>query len=412
MKKTILPVCAALLLTAGLVSCGNGGNDKPNAKTVALSVWVPQEQKEWAEERIAAFKANYPDTNYNISVSACPEGDVQTQIKNDPTSAADVFFFAGDHLGPLVEGDYLYEFPSTFKDALANEIDERILSSAIVDGALYGIPYTPNSYFLYYNGDKVTAEEAKDLDSILEKGQFVMDVPNGWYQTAFWYGTGVRFFGPDGTDPTEANLNSEEGKLAAKALRDYVVGQPNFVSGDEAKVKSEFTPDSDIVAVIGGSWISETLLATFGQSLKTAVLPTFTAGGQKYNMTATGDYKKCGVAKYTDAPVDALNLAVWLTDSTSMLQKLERFNEAPVLNSLATNELLTSNDVAMTLLAQTNNPDLVVRQPSISQMSNWWNAATEYGNALIEARTAETEFTDAQCEEWAETLQSNLLATI
>lgn len=417
MKKTILPVCAALLLTAGLVSCG-GGNEGTNAsqattnkggKKISLTVWVPTEQVSWAEERIEAFKAAYPTNSYNITVTACAEGDAKANILKDPTASADVFFFAGDHLGELVTGNYLYEFPSTFIDALKTEIESSVLSSAMVDGKLYGIPYTPNSYFMYYNGSKVTADEAKDLDSLLSKGKVIFDIDNGWYQTAFWYGTGVRFFGENGNDPTTANLNSAEGKLAAKAIRDYVM-EDNFINGGDEEIKRDFKKDSDIVAVVGGSWLSADLTAALGNDLKATVLPTFTAGGTKYPLTATGDWKKCGISSYTTEPTEAVNLALWLTNSDSMLQKFNRFNETPILKSLSNNEDILANDISAALMKQTNTN--CVLQPTISQMGNWWDAATAYANALLDARNNGTEFADSQCEEWAEKLQEDLLKTI
>ena len=426
MKKTILPVCAALLLTGGLVSCGsNGGATTQNSKPVSLSVWVSTEQMEWAKGRIEDFKAQYPNKRYNITVSACAEGDVQKAIKTDPTAAADVFFFAGDHLGPLVEGNYLYEFPEAYAEALGEDINQNVLQSAMVDGKLYGIPYTPNSYFLFYNADKVTAEDCKDLDTLLEKGKVMFEYTNGWYQTAFWYGTGVRFFGENGTDPTQATLNTPEGVKAAKAIRNYALSSDNFYNAGAGEV-SQFTADSDIVAMVNGAWCAADLTTQLGNSLRATTLPTFTVDGQKYPLTATGDWKKCGVAKYTYSPADALNLALFLTNADSMIEKLELFSEAPVLNSLANHEAVVSNEVANALMAQTNSN--CVLQPTITQMSNWWDAATGYANELIAAKALEYDaaldtdgdgvlgvterFTDAQCEEWAATLQENLLAAI
>lgn len=412
MKKTILPVCAALLLTAGLVSCGNetqATTTTGKGKKISLSVWVPTEQVSWAEGRIDEFKAANPDKNYNITVTACAEGDAKTNIKKDPNASADVFFYAGDHLGELEEGNFLYEFPSVFVDALKTEIEDSILSSAMVEGKLYGIPYTPNSYFMYYNGAKVTADDAKDLDSLLTKGKVLFDIDNGWYQTAFWYGTGVRFFGDEGTDPTKANLNSAEGKLAAKAIRDYIMND-NFVNGGDDEIESDFKKDSDIVAVIGGSWLSTKLISALGNDLKATILPTFTADGKKYPLMATGDWKKCGVSAYTTAPTDAMNLAIWLTNADSMLQKFNNFNETPVLKSLAENATVKENQISAALMEQTNTN--CVRQPSITQMGNWWDAATAFANDIITARNGNTEFTDAQCEEWAEKLQQDLLKTI
>lgn len=59
MKKTILPLCAALLVTAGLASCGRepsgSSATSKSTKPVTLSVWVPTEQVDWAKARIAKF---------------------------------------------------------------------------------------------------------------------------------------------------------------------------------------------------------------------------------------------------------------------------------------------------------------------------------------------------------------------
>ena len=77
---------------------------------MTLSVWVPTEQVDWAKARIAKFAEANSNTTYKISVTAVAEGDVYTKIKNDPTASADVFFYSGDHLGPLMDGGYLYAF--------------------------------------------------------------------------------------------------------------------------------------------------------------------------------------------------------------------------------------------------------------------------------------------------------------
>lgn len=421
MKKTILPLCAALLVTAGLVSCGGSSdNSSSNAttggtnKTVRLSVWVPTEQVEWAKARCDAFAAANPNKTYKFSVTAVAEGDVYTKIKGDPTAAADVFFFAGDHLGPLLDGDYLYAFSDAIADSLKTQIGEAAFNSGVSDGRLYGISYTPNSYFMYYDNQKVTAEDAKSLDTLLQKGKVIFDIDNGWYQTAFWYGTGVRFFGPDGKDPEQANLDSTEGKIAARAIRDYVMNE-NFINGGDDEIKAQFTPDSkdNIVAVIGGSWLSEGLITSFSNRLTATTLPTFTEGGNEYYLTATGDWKKCGISKYVtkDNAIEAQKLAVWLTNKDSALSKLQQFNEASTLTELAESDTVKENMVVRTLMEQTNGEHIVL-QPSISQMANWWDSATAYANAILAAKNSGKEFTNAECEKWAADLQTMLLQKI
>lgn len=415
MKKTILPLCGALLLSAGLVACG--GNNEDDTKKVNLSLWVPAEQVDWAEERIEAFKAEPSNASKEIKVdiSAVQEGDVQKNIKNEPEAAADVFFFAGDHLGVLNDSGYLYPFSDSVSNYVKETMSTGVYNSGMIGDKLYGIPYTPNTYFMYYDSSKITSDEAKDFDKILAKGKVIFDIDNGWYQTAFWYGTGVRFFGENGTDPTKANLDSEEGKIAAKAIRNYMFN-PNFINGGDTEIKSLFTKDNrdDIVAVVGGSWLSEGLISSFGEDLATATLPVFHYDGTEYYMYATGDWKKCGVSKYTNKPIEAQQLALWLTNKDSALSKFERFNEVPVLEELTSNEAIANNKIAKVVMEQSNGEHIVL-QPSINQMSNWWSAAEAFGNALKAAKgdpDLEAAFDDATCEEWAQKLQDDLLKTL
>jgi len=420
MKKTILPLCAALLVTAGLASCGT--TDQPTSsstsndskKTVSLSVWVPTEQVDWAKARIEKFKTANKNTSYKISVSAASEGEISENFKKDPTNAADVFFYAGDNLGPLMNGDYLYAFSDSIYQSLKGQIMETALNTGVVDGKLYGISYTPNSYFMYYDNSKITADDAKSLDKILSKGKVIFDIDNGYYQTAFWYGTGVRFFGPNGKDPTTANLNSPEGLVAAKAIRNYIMND-NFINGGDKEIKTQFTKDanSEVVAVIGGSWLSGDLLTTFGSSLSATTLPTFQVDGKQYYMTATGDWKKCGVSKFvsTSAAIEAQKLALWLTNKDSALEKFENFNEASTLQEVANLESVQSNLVVKALMDQTSGNNIVI-QPSISQMTNWWDAATAYATEILSAKKSSREFTDTQCEEWVEKLQTMLLTKV
>jgi hypothetical protein len=45
-------------------------------------------------------------------------------------------------------------------------------------------------------------------------------------------------------------------------------------------------------------------------------------------------------------------------------------------------------------------------------MSNWWKAAEKFGQEVIAAKDAGTPISDAECIEWANKLQSDLLKKI
>ena len=59
------------------------------------------------------------------------------------------------------------------------------------DGKIYGVPYTSNTYFMYYNKDKFSADDVKSLDTMLEKGKVAYPLSNSWYIPAFYLGAGM-----------------------------------------------------------------------------------------------------------------------------------------------------------------------------------------------------------------------------
>lgn len=97
------------------------------------------------------------------------------------------------------------------------------------------------------------------------------------------------------------------------------------------------------------------------------------------------------------AAIEAQKLALWLTNKEASLEKFEAFNEAPTLTEVATLPEVQNNMVIKALMEQTNGEHIVL-QPSISQMSNWWDAATAYATDILSAKSSSSEFTDEQCE--------------
>ena len=109
---------------------------------------------------------------------------------------ADVFTFADDQLNALAAAGAL----DPIKDA--DEIRERNLPSAVeaatVDDQLYAYPLTAdNGYFLYYNKQYISDEQAKKLDGILGAAAangkyFAMDWSSAWYVYSFFGNTGLQ----------------------------------------------------------------------------------------------------------------------------------------------------------------------------------------------------------------------------
>ena len=190
-KRNLLVLAGALLIGSGaLVGCGGGKTPtSQEKKKVDLKVWCANEDDEFMKATIEKFKAANPDTEYNFTVESVSEGDALTAVQKDLALTADVFHFAGDQLVTLQKNSALYEIPASFTNGLG--LSAGCLGSGQIDGKQYGIPFTPNTYFLYYDASVYTENDVKSVTDMLKvnvaekkagyKYNAAFDMGNSWY---------------------------------------------------------------------------------------------------------------------------------------------------------------------------------------------------------------------------------------
>ena len=122
--KKLIALLLACVMVLGLVACGNepaettaptAGNDTPETtapaaegpEAITLKVWAPQEDQvdanSWLPQVEAAFAAAHPEYVITWDNGVCAEGDAKTLITADPAAGADVYMYANDHLGGLIQ---------------------------------------------------------------------------------------------------------------------------------------------------------------------------------------------------------------------------------------------------------------------------------------------------------------------
>ena len=204
MKKKVL----SLLLVAAmglsmLVGCG-GGNDKPQggtenagnnggeAKEITLTVWAPDNQQELLKKQEADFAAKHPEVKINWVNAAVGEDTAKTEILKDVEAAADVFFYANDQVQELVNAGAIARLGGDIETMVKDTIAPAVVDTVTVKGALYGIPFTHNTFFMYYDKSLLTEEDIKSLDAIVAKEtadgvyNFNFDSAGGWKSGAWW----------------------------------------------------------------------------------------------------------------------------------------------------------------------------------------------------------------------------------
>ena len=154
-RKTKLIACTiATFSTIGFIGCGDGGCMGQD-DGIKLTVWVSEADRDFATQVANEFKASRPDKKYNIVIDIQGENDVSTRVLKDVENAADVYSCLNDQLSKLINGDALAQIAGDRLTRIkevnsADAIDSVTMQVGGKEG-VYGMPYTDNTFFLYYN---------------------------------------------------------------------------------------------------------------------------------------------------------------------------------------------------------------------------------------------------------------------
>lgn len=403
MKKIIALLMAVLMTVGMLAACSNtpvennppadetkGQVDTPETpdtpaekEKVTLKVWADQGELELIEKLCNEFAAVHTEKEYTFEYGAVGAVDGKTRYLEDPAAAADVFLFADDQLVDLVKADALYEVTRN-TDAIIAANTPGSIGAASYEGTLYGYPMTSdNGYFLYYDKSVFTEEDLATLDGILAAAnaagkQVHMDVSNGWYLASFFLGNGCKLTIEDGKQVID--FNNANGLAAAEAIRTFC-NNPAFVTGDDSVLAGGI---GDAIACgVSGTWMATAIQEKLGENYGCCKLPTFTCGDKQIQMGSFLGCKIYGVNSQTAYPVDAMELAEYLTAEAAQIERYKVLNYGPSnVNALA-DETIASNLALQALSAQS--------EFAVSQMvlGGFWTPAEAFGAELEAHSTAD-----------------------
>lgn len=389
MKRILAIVLSLVMIISIFAGCGALPSPSPSPTTggpttsgpkekVSLKIWGSQEDQAMLATMVESFKVANPDKDYDITFGVVSEADTKTKVLEDPAAAADVFAFASDQIKDLVSAGALYEITRN-KDKITSENMEGSVDAATVNGKLYAYPETAdNGYFMYYDKSVFSEEDVKSLDKMLDvansKGKKVfMDVSNGWYIASFFLGAGCTLtIGEDGKQ--KCDFNNERGVLAGEAIKEFTA-HPAFVTGDDAVLKGGI--GSTIAAGVSGTWNAEDIKSILGDNYAATKLPTFTLGDEQVQMGSFAGYKLVGVNSQTKAPVEAMNLAEWLTNEQNQILRFETRAMGPS-NIKAANSSAVQENAALAALAEQNQ--FASSQKDV--LGSFWAPAEAFGTAM------------------------------
>ena len=147
--------------TMALAACGGGSDSGASAGAdenvdVTVTVWGPQEDQsddngKWLQTQCEAFAAAHPEWTITFNYGVCSEGDAKTNIGTDPSAGADVYLFANDQIPDLLKAGGIAEFGGSTLEAIKANNSETTANTVTYDGSVYGVPFTGNTWFMYYD---------------------------------------------------------------------------------------------------------------------------------------------------------------------------------------------------------------------------------------------------------------------
>lgn len=364
-RKRNLWLPAFCLLTVALAGCQQANSDSSESEqpsdtgTVNLTVWSAEEDQELLSQIIEGFKEQY-DGEADFQITWEPQGESQctNALMGDLENGADVFAFADDQLSTLVAAGALE--PVENGEALQqSHLPEAVLAASVND-VLYAYPLTAdNGYFLYYNKQYISEEDAKSWDRMLEiaAGQnkkVFMDWSSGWYVYSLFGNTGLTLGLNDDGISNFCTWNDTEGDIKGIDVANAMVNMaknPGFLSTDDAGFL-EGLQNGSVIAGVSGIWNALAVEEAWGNGYGAAKLPVYACAGQQVQMASFSGYKLIGVNAYSEEKEWAAKLAEWITNEENQKLRFSLRGQGPSHINAAASEEVQSSPAITALLEQ------------------------------------------------------------
>ncbi len=340
-------IATTAAMTLGLAACGGSGAEQTTTaasnaagttaaapaekQNVSLTLWGAEEDQAMLGEMVESFKTKYADyANFDIQIGVESESTAKDTVLTDIEAAADVYAFASDQINDLVNAGALLNLEEmdpalnayagkSLADVKAANVEGSV-DAATVDGKLYAYPMSAdNGYFLYYDADVISAEDAKSWDTLLaaadQAGLKVgMTLASGWYNASFFYGAGFTTgLNADGTTAIDWNKTADySGVQVVQAMLD-IAGNSAFLAIPDGSISGEIASGS-LAAVVSGTWDATAAQTAFGEGYAATKLPTYTIDGKQVQQGSVAGFKLVGVNAYSANAGWAALLAEWITN--------------------------------------------------------------------------------------------------
>ena len=378
MKKIIALLLACIMIVGLFAGCGK------KAEAITLTVWSPQEdqadENSFLQQATAKFAEAHPEWEITWNFGVCGEGDAGTMVTQDPAAAADVYAFANDQLGTLLQANAIARLGGDALKQVQDTNSATMVASVTSGDGVYGVPFTGNTWFMYYNTSVYTAEDIKSLDAMMAKMPVAFPVTNTWYLPAFYFAVGGTMFG-DGTDGAAGITFGDANAVAATTYIANALAAGTMID-DANGAGLDGLRNGTLGAIFSGTWDAKNVEEALGENYGAAQLPCITLNGEEKQLCSFSGSKAFGVNPNSANMKAASALAAWLgsAEMQDLHYEIRNGEVIPCVTALLATDEYSVNPAAVAQNDTIANTSKL--QPSIPEMGAYWGNAESLGKAL------------------------------
>lgn len=370
-----------------LTACDN--TQKPSGDEITLQVWGAEEDQAFLKEVAEAYQAANPDKKYDFLFGKQSESDAADKLLTDAERGADVFAFAGDQLNKLVQRGALARLGGDIlAEVKANNTEDSVASCTLNIGGedrTYAMPFTDNTFYLYYDKSKFSENDVKTLDGILAKcdagHQFAIPMEDSWYISSFYFGKGLGYevTYDDKLSETEitCDFDSPDGLAVTEAVYGYVQNTAMKANSDDSKLIAGLT-DGSIIAGASGLWNAKAIREILKENFACAPMPTYTLNGQQVQICPFAGYKCIGVNSHSTNLAEAQKFALFLNNYDNQVKRFENRGYSPVNKEAMKLDKIKNDECVKAIQAQAPFCKTQVGVPT-----TFWSPIEGMGKAMV-----------------------------
>lgn len=309
MKKNLLLALTSIITLSGLSSCGSDkasttpqpsttAPDPTNSQpapsstpvlpdettagngSVAVRMWGAADDFQYFTDAVTAYNAT-ADTakTIKLSIVGIGEGDAGGKLGEDPTTAPDIVHLPGNDIAGLA-GKSMISVIKEQDIPAAVSISKDTLKTGMHNDAIYALPYTINTFFLYYNKAHIGQNDVNSIAAILAKEvaanptKLGVKLDDGFYIQSVLRAYGLNLYGESGTSNTATDMTATNPQAlkAAKTLHTMLKDTQNYTG-----VYNNFITEmaaGKLLTAVDGTWNYQNYVDKLGpDNFGMAVLP-------------------------------------------------------------------------------------------------------------------------------------------